>query len=412
MVGHIIPIGASMATVSRIALTTRIARISQELKLFAAASFVMGAAYSLIDSTLNNFLNDRFALTGFQRSFLEIPRELPGMLVVFVTALLWFFCSRRLGVVAMLLGVAGTLLIGYVSSTFAILTLCVFVYSLGQHLFMPAASAIGMELAQEGKTGQRLGQLNAIRNLAAIVGSFIVFLGFKYLNFNYHITFIISALLFTAAAILMAIMKPTPTHRARMYLKLHREYRLYYVLSVLYGSRKQLFITFAPWVIVTIFNQPTQTLATLITIGGIIGILFQPLLGWATDRLGERTILALEAVLLIFVCLGYGFVKDLFPVSTAFLWVCVFYLLDQMLMSVNMARAMYMKKIAIRPEDVQPALTVSVTLDHIFSITVALIGGIIWNAFGFQYVFLLGVFIALANLIAALKIRLPKPHTP
>jgi predicted PurR-regulated permease PerM len=83
-----------------------------------------------------------------------------------------------------------------------------------------------------------------------------------------------------------------------------------------------------------------------------------------------------------------------------------------MLMSVNMARAMYMKKIAIRPEDVQPALTVSVTLDHIFSITVALLGGVIWNAFGFQYVFLLGVFIALANFVAALQIRVPKPGTP
>jgi predicted MFS family arabinose efflux permease len=411
MVGQFIPTGVSMATFTRAAWMTRIARMSNELKLFAAASFVMGAAYSLIDSTLNNFLNDRFALTGFQRSFLELPRELPGMLVVFVTALLWFFCSRRLGVVAMLLGVAGTFLIGYISSTFAILTLCLFVYSLGQHLFMPAASAIGMELAQEGKTGQRLGQLNAIRNLAAIVGSFIVFVGFKYLNFNYHYTFVLSALLFTVAAVLMASMKPTPAHKAKMYLKLHREYRLYYVLSVLYGSRKQLFITFAPWVIVTIFNQPTQTLATLITIGGIIGILFQPLLGWATDHLGERIVLSLEAALLIFVCLGYGFVRDIFPANIAFLLVCIFYLLDQMLMSVNMARAMYMKKIALRPEDVQPALTVSVTLDHIFSITVALLGGIIWNTFGFQYVFLLGVLIALANLVAAMMIRIPKPRT-
>jgi hypothetical protein len=44
-----------------------------------------------------------------------------------------------------------------------------------------------------------------------------------------------------------------------------------------------------------------------------------------------------------------------------------------------------------------------------FSIVVALLGGVIWNVFGFQYVFLLGVFIAAANFFAALKIRLPKP---
>jgi predicted PurR-regulated permease PerM len=86
------------------------------------------------------------------------------------------------------------------------------------------------------------------------------------------------------------------------------------------------------------------------------------------------------------------------------------YLADQMLLSVNMARNTYIKKIALRPEDVQPALTASITIDHLFSIIVALAGGVIWNAFGYQYVFLLGVFIAALNLLAALRIRLPVPQ--
>ncbi|MCL5999708.1 MAG: hypothetical protein M1546_27150, partial [Chloroflexi bacterium] len=93
--------------------STRLTRASRELKLFATAAFAMGVAYSLFDSVFNNFLNARFALSGFERSFLEIPRELPGLLVVFVSALLSFLTNRRLGVVAMLLGLAGALLIGY-----------------------------------------------------------------------------------------------------------------------------------------------------------------------------------------------------------------------------------------------------------------------------------------------------------
>ncbi len=203
-------------------------------------------------------------------------------------------------------------------------------------------------------------------------------------------------------------MKPEKPKKAPGYLKLHKEYRLYYVLAVLYGSRKQLFVTFAPWVIVTIFNQPTQTLATLYAIGGIIGIAFQPLLGWAVDRLGERFVLATEAVMLALVCFGYGFAKTLFPEHFAFLFTCGLYLIDQMLMSVNMARATYMKKIALRPEDVQPALTTAVSMDHVFSISVALIGGVIWNAFGYQYVFAMGVVIAVVNFVAAMRIRLPE----
>lgn len=377
--------------------------------MFIAASFALGIAYSLVDSVLNNYLNARFNLNGFERSFLELPRELPGFLVIFVTAGLWFLCSRRLGTVATLAGLTGVVLIGFASTSYAVMVLWLFIYSLGQHVFMPVSSTIGMELAQEGQTGQRLGQLNAIRNVATILGSAIVFLGFKYLGMTFQHTFALSAVGFVVAAFMMFKMKPEKTKPASLYLKLRREYSLYYILAVLFGSRKQLFMTFAPWVLITVFNQPTQTIATLMIIGGVIGIVFQPLLGWAIDHLGERFVLVAEALLLMLVCLAYGFSRALFSEHTAFLIACGCYLLDQMLMSVNMARSTFMKKIALDPADVQPALTVSITIDHIFSISIALIGGVIWNQFGYQYVFLMGVVIAAINFIAAMQIRLPRP---
>jgi predicted MFS family arabinose efflux permease len=384
----------------------------RELKLFVVASLAMGVAFSIVDSTFNNFLNERFALNGFERSFLEFPRELPGFLVLFVSASLWFLCSRRLGAVAKLLSAAGALLIGFASPTYIVMVAWLFIYSLGQHLFIPLSSTIGMELAREGKTGQRLGQLNAIRNLAIIMGSLLVLLGFKFLGFTFHHTFALSALAFAVGAAFMFAMKPEKTQKPKVYLKLYKEYRLYYLLSVLYGSRKQIFLTFGPWVLVTVFHQPTQTIATLVMIGGGIGILFQPLLGRAIDKLGERTVLLSEAALLIFVCLGYGFSKFLMQERPAFIIVCICFLLDQMLMSVNMARSTYMKKIALHASHVQPALTASVTIDHIFSISVGLLGGIIWDSLGFQYVFLLGAFIAIGNFLAALYIRIPKiKHT-
>lgn len=388
-------------------LPLRMSRIPRELSLFALASLAMGIGYSIFDSTFNNYLNFRFSLSGFERSFLELPRELPGFLVVFVSALLWFLCSRRLGTLAMFIGVLATLLIGYVSPSYAFLIGWLFIYSMSQHLFMPLASSIGMELAEEGKTGQRLGQLNAIRNIAAIFGSFLVFLGFRFLSFSFQHTFVLVSLALAVATLLLFSMKPDKVQKPKMFFKLHKEYRLYYIFAVLSGSRKQLFITFAPWVLVTVFNQPTQTMATLLTIGGIIGILFQPFLGWTIDHLGEKAVLIAEAVLLVFVCFGYGFSKFIFPEGTAFLVVCACYLLDNMLMSVGMARSTYMKKIALQAEDIQPALTISVTIDHVFSIAVALLGGLVWNFFGFQYVFLVGVLIALLNFLAAMQVRVP-----
>ncbi|MCU0489776.1 MAG: MFS transporter [Anaerolineales bacterium] len=389
-------------------LLTRVRSIPRELELFALATFMSGIAYSLFDSVFNNFLNERFDLTGFQRSFLEVPRELPGFLVVFVSAGLAFLCSRRLGAYSMLMGVVGALLIGYASSSYAIMTVWLFTYSMGQHLFMPVSSGIGMDLAREGQLGKRLGQLSSVRNVAVILGSAAVTIGFRYLGMTFQQTFTLTAIGLAIAAVILFSMKRAAPIPSGTYLKLKREYSLYYWLAVLSGSRKQLFITFAPWVLITVFNQPTQTIAILMTIGGVIGIAFQPVLGWAVDRLGERRILAAEGVVLVFVCLGYGFAKFVFPENIAFYVVCACYLLDQMLFAVGIARSTYMKKIARDPQDVQPALTAAVTIDHIFSITVALVGGAIWSTFGFQYVFLMGIVIAVINFFTALRVRVPQ----
>jgi len=391
------------------ALINRLRQMPRELFLFAIASLVLGMAYSMMDSTLNNFLNETFTLDSFQRSFLEFPRELPGFLVVFVSAALWFLCSRRLGVFALGLAAAGAALVGFFSVSYGVMVIWLFIYSMGQHLFMPLATTIGMELAHEGKTGQRLGQLNALRNLATIMGSFIVFLGFRFLGFTFQHTFALAAIGLTIAAVLMFLMQPEKNLVRKPYLQLHKEYTLFYILSVLYGTRKQLFITFAPWVLVTVFKQPTSIMATLMTVGGVIGILFQPFLGRMVDRLGERTVLAAEAVALVLVCLGYGFSTTLFSENAALAIVIVCYLLDQMLMSVSMARSTYMKKTAVHPTHVQPALTAGLTIDHIFSIGAALLGGYLWNTFGFQAVFIFGACIAVVNFFFAMQVRLPAP---
>jgi hypothetical protein len=55
------------------------------LKIFIVASFTLGIASSLFDAVFNNFLDDRFNLSGFQRSSRSFCR-LPGRP----------FCSSRL----------------------------------------------------------------------------------------------------------------------------------------------------------------------------------------------------------------------------------------------------------------------------------------------------------------------------
>jgi predicted MFS family arabinose efflux permease len=375
------------------------------LQLFLAAIFVFGFSQSIVEATFNNYLSETFSISDFQRGFLELPRELPGFLVVFVAALLFFLCSRRLAALANLLCAFGILFIGTYSPNFSIMLIWLFIYSIGQHLFIPVNQSIGMELARDGKTGRRLGQLSGVANFSAIIGSFAILIGFKFFNLNFKISYIIAFLGFLTVALLIFLMPKNRPYPAKTKFKLKKEYSLFYWLNILYGTRKQIFLTFAPWVLVTVFKQKTYVVATLLMIGGIIGIFFKPLLGRAIDRFGERFILTAEAVILVFVCLGYGFSSNVFPETTAMYIAFFCYVVDQLLMSVSMARATYLQKIAVTPEDVNQTLTMGVTIDHAFSITVALLGGFIWISWGYQYVFLLGMIIAVMNTFSALRIR-------
>jgi predicted MFS family arabinose efflux permease len=283
-----------------------------------------------------------------------------------------------------------------------------FIMSLGQHIFLPLTSGIGMEFAREGNTGRILGQLNSAGNVATIIGSFVVFIGFRFLNFDFPLSFTVAAAGVLISAFLLYAMKPDELHPEHSKFTLRREYGLYYWLCILFGTRKQIFLTFAPWVLVTVFNKSTAMVATLMTVGGVIGIFFNPVLGRAIDRLGERCVLMSEAFLLIFVCIGYGFSRLFLPEKIAFLVAAACFITDYLLMSAGIARATYLKKIAVKPQDVSQTLSMGISIDHIFSITIALLSGYIWKAFGYQYVFLLGAIIAVVNLYSASRIKIIK----
>jgi predicted MFS family arabinose efflux permease len=383
---------------------------NKDFLFFFLAICFFGFSQSAYDSTFNNFLNESFTISNFQRGFLELPREMPGFLVIFVSALFFFLCPRRLAALANLILALGLILIAFFSSTFNIMLIWLFIFSIGQHIFLPLKSSIGMELAKEGNTGSVLGKITGVQNFAAIIGSFAIFLGFKYLNLNFKFTFLFGAFGFLITGFFVSLMSKGNAISVKEKFVLRKKYTLFYWLNILYGTRKQLFLTFAPWVLVTIYNQKTQVIAILLTISGVIGIFFKPMLGKLIDKLGERIILVGEAIVLILVCLSYGFCKFIFEYKIALYITCVCYMLDYLLMSVSMARATYLQKIALDPNDVHQTLTMGVSIDHIFSISIALLSGFLWLKLGFQYVFLLGALIAFINMISASFIKIKKAN--
>jgi predicted MFS family arabinose efflux permease len=384
---------------------TRVRRLPRDFVLFAVGATLCAFAQSVVNAIFNNFVNDTYAIGDFQRGLLELPRELPGFLVVFVSALLYLMSPRRLAALANLLAALGIAGIALFSVRYGAMLAWLFLFSVGQHLFIPLTASITLEFAPEGRSGRRLGQLTGATNLAGIMGSLLVLVGFRALGFGFTTAFLVAAVTFLASTAILRSMRAEAVPAEKTRFVLRREYRLFYWLNVLYGTRKQIFLTFSPWVLVTVFQQPTERVAGLLFAGGLIGIGFNPLLGRAIDRLGERFILMAEAAVLIVVCFGYGFARRLFSADVALLVASSCFVVDQLLMSVSMARATYLQKIAVQPGDVSQTLMMGVSIDHAFSILVAFAGGIIWTRLGFEYVFLLGALIAGVNLHAASRVR-------
>ncbi len=97
----------------KLTLSQRIASLHRDILLFISSIAMVGFAESIVNSVFNNFLSDTFRLNSFQRTFMEFPRELPGFLVIFVSAALYFVRSRRLAVFATMSGAGGPCFDGF-----------------------------------------------------------------------------------------------------------------------------------------------------------------------------------------------------------------------------------------------------------------------------------------------------------
>ena len=380
--------------------------IDRDIKLFILATFIFSFCSGIYDTMFNNFLNDNFKINSLQRTLLEFPRELPGVLMVFVAALLFFLNTRKLAALAFSITGVGLILMGTLSKNYNIMLVWLFIFSLGQHIFLPLNSSIVMELSEKGNDGRRLGQIQSLKNIAVILGAFFVSIGFKYIGLNYKTAMVMSGILIIISSFLINSMSAGVTSKKGSHLKFNKKYNLYYALTSLYGMRKQIFITFAPWALVTTFHKPVYYIANLMIIGSVVGIFVQPYVGKIIDTYGERVVLRFEALIFVFVCILYGSAPTWFPKDIAILIVSACYISDQTLMSLGIARATYIKKIAEKKEDISNTLSLGLSIDHFFAISVALIGGLLWYKVGYKAVFILGAIISLINFFVAKKINI------
>jgi predicted MFS family arabinose efflux permease len=377
-------------------------------------NFLLSFGYQLWRSLFNNFAVGELGVRADQIGLIQSVREIPGLLG-FTVGLLAVLLSelRIVGLSTVLLGL-GIALTGTVGSLPGLLAATVLM-SIGFHTFMPANSSAVLQLTGEDEAPEVLGRLTSLNAVAALAGAGLVFLGLGSLGFRrlFGITGGVVAvggvlaLLWTARRMRLETAGPDELDAIHPIQRtpLRRRYWLYYALQFLMGSRRHIITTFAVFLLVREYGVPAETITVLFLVNNLVGVFAYQQLGKIIARVGEKRALSVNFLLLIFVFLGYAYVPSL-PILYGL------FVIDHILFGFRIALQSYFQKIAVHPREITPNLSLGQTINHIASVIIPLVGGIIWEAVGSQYTFLVGIGIDALALVLVQWMRVERRAVP
>lgn len=366
--------------------------------LFIAVAFI-GLSQGFSENIWTNF----YQLIGMKttdRTLLEPIRELPGLLMMFIIAALSFLTIGRMGTVAMVVRGGGLLFVGLLAKDFnpALLAYMV-VVSLGDHIFMPLRNSIGITVANYGYEGRVIGMMDATSTVLYTLASLPILFIFNGTKIeDYRIYFILAAAMAFCGGVALFMMR---THKAadklsKPRLVFKKKFTLYYVISFISGLRKQIYLVFAPWLLVLVFKQPVQAMTLLSIVGAVTVFFFNPLMGHLIDKYGERRLLVGGGIICTGVYIAYALLctKNVEDSVIIFVLFALNYV-DRLTQSTLMGRDIFVKHTADSPDEIMPTLSVGVSMDHIASVTAPVFGGLLWTGVGAQWVFAAGALIGL-----------------
>lgn len=317
----------------------------------------------------NNFAVDIAGLNGAQVGMIQSVREVPGFLALLAIYVILLVKEHRLSALSILvlgLGVSATgLLPSYAGLIFTTL-----VMSFGFHYFETTNQSLTLQYFDTQTAPVVFGRLRGLASASNIAIGLFIYITEPYLTFV-QLYLIVGVTIMIAGAWGMA---QDPTNRGlvgqRKKMVFRRKYWLFYTLTFLAGARRQIFIAFAVLLMVKKFNFSVQQVAILFVINNVVNYFISPRIGTAIVRFGERKVLSLEYVSLIFIFLGYAVTESKLVVS-------VLYILDHIFFNFAIAIRTHFQKVS-DPRDIAPSMAVGFTINHIAAVFLPALGGLFW----------------------------------
>jgi MFS family permease len=342
----------------------------------------------------SNFVADELQLSGLQQGLLETCRESCGIFALGLLAMLARVSEPYIG--AAMLALLGVGLSAYcLVPNFTWLIIASLVWSQGFHVWVPLPGSMTLALAEPGRAGYRLGQIQSAGALGSAAGLAIalalVWSGVSALRPLY--------LLAGGAALLAGVAClgiPCDQKADRPRLIFRKRYGLYYLLAFLEGWRKQICIAFAGYLLVKQYHTPLGVMLALWLLAQVLGWFLAPRIGRWIDGVGERRALVSYYAGMALLFSGYGFIEN-----RALLY--ALFVLDTVLFAFTMAQTTYVNRIA-PPSEHTATLSMGVAMNHIASVLMPLTGGLLWNFAGYRWAFMTGIAAALLGVIVSLQL--------
>ena len=174
-----------------------------------------------------------------------------------------------------------------------------------------------------------------------------------------------------------------------------------------YGARKQVFLTFGPYVLILFYGANAATVSLLFAVSAVACFFAAPLVGRIIDKIGYKAVMVADTLILVIVCFAYGFAHHIFPKDVAFIVCCINYVLDAVISQASMATNVYVQDLSDNAAETKATISTGVSINHVITIFIALFGGWIWQSLGIETLFVISAVLGLCNsaYAATVKVR-------
>jgi hypothetical protein len=343
----------------------------------------------------NNFAVEIAKLDGNHVGVIQSVREIPGFLALLVVYVIMVIKEHRLSALSVLSMGFGLAITGLLP-TYVGLILTTLVMSFGFHYYETTNMSLTLQYFDENASPWVFGKQRSYAAASSIAVGLVIYILAFFMSFA-QIYLLLGGLIVAAA---VWALKQKPAQREvipqRKKMIVRKKYWLFYFMTFMAGARRQIFMAFAVLLMVQKFHYSIQEVTILFAVNNVINYYLSPLIGKSIIRFGERKVLSLEYVSLVFIFMAYALTPSRWVVAALFI-------LDHIFFNFSIAIRTYFQKVG-DPRDIAPSMAVGFTINHIAAVFLPALGGFLWVV-DYRIPFFGGAVMAAISLMAVQKIR-------